>query len=181
AELQLQGVPYETAVKYLTDWELRQKWDKTFAVIDILEKIGNFKVIYCSNKMPIFCKKREMVLACLDHHDQRYHTQTMCSISHPSVPHIAKTNKLIRANTFMFGVVIRPVDDGTQSSKVTVITQVDLKGSAPQHIKNSHLANSPIKWMKMMRRYHKKHRDDVKNNEETSNGNSTNNNNNVTD
>lgn len=34
------------AVKYITDWEQRQKWDKTFDVIDILERSGNFNVIY---------------------------------------------------------------------------------------------------------------------------------------
>ncbi|XP_020916766.1 uncharacterized protein LOC110254146, partial [Exaiptasia diaphana] len=156
ADLHLQGIPYKTAVQYFTDWEVRQRWDKTFGVVDILEKIGKFKVVYCSNKMPTFCKNRDMVLACLDHPGQQYHIQIMCSILHPVVPQNLKTNK-IRANTSSFGIIIRPVDDGTQSSKVTVITQVDLKGSAPKFIKNGYLENNPIKWIKMMKKYYKKH------------------------
>lgn len=34
------------AVKLMTDWKLRQEWDKTAAVVDVLDRIGNFKVVY---------------------------------------------------------------------------------------------------------------------------------------
>lgn len=35
-----------TAVKLMTDWKLRQEWDKTASVVDVLDRIGNFKVVY---------------------------------------------------------------------------------------------------------------------------------------
>lgn len=66
-----------------------------------------------------------------------------------------------RAESFISGIIVRPVNDGTQSSKVTVITQVDLRGTAPQGIKNSFLAGNPIKWMQMLKKYYAKHKDDV--------------------
>ena len=34
------------AVKLMTDWKLRQEWDKTATVVDVLDRIGNFKVVY---------------------------------------------------------------------------------------------------------------------------------------
>ena len=30
----------------MTDWKLRQEWDKTASVVDVLDRIGNFKVVY---------------------------------------------------------------------------------------------------------------------------------------
>lgn len=162
AVLHLEGVPYKIAVKYITDWEERRKWDKTFSVIDILERIGNFKVIYCSLKMPLLCNQREMVLACLERHDfdQRCHIQAMCSILHPSVPQVVQS-KSIRAESFISGIIVRPINDGTQSSKVTVISQVDLRGTAPQGIKNNFLAGNPIKWMQMFKKYYAKHKNEA--------------------
>ncbi|KAK3751649.1 hypothetical protein QZH41_020134, partial [Actinostola sp. cb2023] len=148
-------------VKYLTDWELRRKWDKTFAVIDVLEKHGNFKVLYCSCLMPSLCKKREMLLACIERHDfdQRCHIQAMCSILHPSVPVVQP--KHIRAEVFTSGIIIRPINDGSESSEVTVIAQIDLRGSAPQSVKNSYLADNPIEQMRMLKRYFKKHHEEL--------------------
>ena len=30
----------------MTDWKLRQEWDKTAAIVDVLDRIGNFKVVF---------------------------------------------------------------------------------------------------------------------------------------
>jgi len=48
----------------------------------------NLYYIFSSCLMPSLCKKREMLLACIERHDfdQRCHIQAMCSILHPSVP-----------------------------------------------------------------------------------------------
>lgn len=62
-----------------------------------------------------------------------------------------------RAETILSGTIIRPVDDGSQSSTVTIITQMKLRGSAPQFIKNSYLAGSPVKRMQMLKKFYIKH------------------------
>jgi hypothetical protein len=67
---------------------------------------------------------------------------------------------VLRAENLISGIIIRPVNDGTQSSKVTVITQVDLRGQASQDIKNSYLAKHPIKWMQMLKKCYAKHKED---------------------
>lgn len=65
-----------------------------------------------------------------------------------------------RAETILSGTIIRPVEDGSQSSTVTIITQMKLKGSAPQFIKNSYLAGSPVKRMQLLRKFYIKHQGD---------------------
>ena len=65
-----------------------------------------------------------------------------------------------RAETILSGTIIRPVGDGSQSSSVTIITQMKLKGSAPQFIKNSYLAGSPVKRMQLLKKYYIKHQGD---------------------
>lgn len=60
----------------------------------------------------------------------------------------------------MSGTIIRPIDDGLQSSKVTIITQMKLNGSAPGFIQKNYLAESPVKRMHMLKKYYLKHQED---------------------
>lgn len=69
-----------------------------------------------------------------------------------------------RAETILSGTIIRPVDDGSESSTVTIVTQMKLKGSAPQFVKNSYIADNPVKRMHMLRKFYIKHKDDKQRN-----------------
>ncbi|CAH3117441.1 uncharacterized protein [Pocillopora verrucosa] len=157
AVLRLEDVPFKTAVKLMTDWKLRQEWDKTASVVDVLDRIGNFKVVYNRLKMPLFCTKRDVVLASLERYDSDQHCYILAlrSTEHPLMKDSVKSN-FVRAETILSGTIIRPVDDGSTSSTVTVITQMKLMGSAPQFIKNSYLACSPVKRMQLMRKFYLK-------------------------
>ena len=66
-----------------------------------------------------------------------------------------------RAETIVSGTLIRPVDDGSQSSTVTIITQMRLRGSAPQFIKNGFLADNPVEQMQMLKKFYIKHQGEV--------------------
>lgn len=157
AVLQLEDVPFKTAVKLMTDWKLRQEWDKTAAVVDVLDRIGNFKVVYNRLKMPLFCTKRDVVLASLERYDSDQHCYILAlrSTEHPLIQDTYKSN-FVRAETILSGTIIRPVDDGSTSSTVTIITQMKLRGSAPQFIKNNYLAGSPVKRMQLLRKFYMK-------------------------
>lgn len=161
AVLQLEDVPFKKAVKLMTDWKLRQEWDKTAAVVDVLDRIGNFKVVYNRLKMPLFCTKRDAVLASLERYDSDQHCYILAlrSTEHPLIQETQKSS-FVRAETILSGTIIRPVEDGSQSSTVTIITQMKLKGSAPQFIKNSYLAGSPVKRMQLLRKFYIKHQGD---------------------
>lgn len=163
AVLQLEDIPFQKAVKLMTDWKLRQEWDKTAAVVDVLDRIGNFKVVYNRLKMPLFCTNRDVVLASLERYDsdQRCYILALRSTEHPLIQQNHSNSKTVRAETILSGTVIRPVDDGSESSTVTIITQMKLKGSAPQFVKNSYIAGSPLKRMQMMRKFYIKHKDNT--------------------
>lgn len=161
AVLSLDGISYKRAVSLITNWKIRREWDKTFDIVDVLERIGNFKVMYKILKTPWFCNKRDLVLAQLGRSDPDQHCYILAwkSTDHPSVPAPPKSN-LIRAEALLSGTIIRPVGEGAQSSRVTVITQMNLRGSAPQGLCNSYLAGNPVKWLQMLKKYHLAHKDD---------------------
>lgn len=163
AVLQLEGVPFQKAVKLMTDWKLRQEWDKTAAIVDVLDRIGNFKVVFNRLKMPLFCTSRDVVLASLERYDsdQRCYILALRSTEHPLIQQSHNTSSTVRAETILSGTVIRPVEDGSQSSTVTIITQMKLKGSAPQFMKNSYIAGNPVKRMQMLKKFYIKHKDDT--------------------
>ncbi|XP_068705635.1 uncharacterized protein [Montipora foliosa] len=163
AVLQLEGVPFKKAVKLMTDWKLRQEWDKTAAVVDVLDRIGNFKVVYNCLKMPLFCTNRDVVLASLERYDSDQHCYILAlrSTEHPLIQQAHNKSNIVRAETILSGTVIRPVEDGSESSKVTIITQMKLKGSAPQFMKNSYIAGSPVKRMQLLKKFYIKHKDDA--------------------
>lgn len=62
------------------------------------------------------------------------------------------------------GLVIRPIEDGSQSSKVTIICQV--KGSVPSKVKNTFLAAKPAKWIAELKKHHAKMSQEVQVKEE---------------
>lgn len=163
AVLQLEGVPFKKAVKLITDWKLRQEWDKTAAVVDVLDRIGNFKVVYNCLKMPLFCTNRDVVLASLERYDSDQHCYILAlrSTEHPMIQQAHNKSNVVRAETILSGTVIRPVGDGSESSTVTIITQMKLKGSAPEFMKNSYIAGNPVKRMHMLKKFYIKHKDDT--------------------
>lgn len=54
-------------------------------------------------------------------------------------------------------MIIRGINDGLESSEVTIISQIDLRGTAPQFVKNNYLADNGLEQMRMMKRYYRKH------------------------
>lgn len=64
----------------------------------------------------------------------------------------------IRADDQLSGIIIRPVGDGTSSSKISFIYRVKFRGSAPRGIKKSYLANQSITMLRRMKKYHDKKR-----------------------
>jgi len=54
-------------------------------------------------------------------------------------------------------MIIRGINDGSESSEVTIITQIDLRGTAPQFVKNNYLAENALDQIRMLKRYYKKH------------------------
>lgn len=62
---------------------------------------------------------------------------------------------------FTSGMIIRGIDDGEDASEVTIITQIDLRGTAPQFVRNSYLAENALDQIRMLKRYYKKHHAEV--------------------
>jgi len=147
SNMTLTGIPYKKAINLITDIKLRREWDQQYRKLDVLEKIGNFQVIYCQLKMPTFYKPRELVEAVMervdDSEDNKCHIVVYRTTSHPSIP---TPKKCIRAESPLSGIIIRPVDDGSESSRITVLSQYRLHGSAPRMSKNRFISSQPVEW-----------------------------------
>ena len=57
-----------------------------------------------------------------------------------------------RLDTGICGAIIRPYHDATQSSKITLITQV--RGSVPSSLKSTYLIGNPSKWLIWLKKHH---------------------------
>ncbi|CAH3045073.1 unnamed protein product [Porites lobata] len=145
----LKDVPYRDAIDLLSDWDERGKWDKTFDGVSFLDQMGDFKVLKCSHNK----KNRCLVLASLDREDEEpYYAWAWKSANHPSVPGEDTKLTVMRLDTGICGAIIRPYHDATQSSKITLITQV--RGSIPSSLKSTYLIGNPSKWLIWLKKHH---------------------------
>ncbi|XP_073234766.1 lipoxygenase homology domain-containing protein 1-like isoform X3 [Porites lutea] len=145
----LKDVPYRDAIDLLSDWDERGKWDKTFDGVSFLDQMGDFKVLKCSHNK----KNRCLVLASLDREDEEpYYAWAWKSANHPSVPGEDTKLTVMRLDTGICGAIIRPYHDATQSSKITLITQV--RGSVPSSLKSTYLIGNPSKWLIWLKKHH---------------------------
>lgn len=157
ADLTVENVPFKKAVELITEIRHRKEWDCLHSHLDVVETLGNFKVVYSQMNMPMFCKKREFLEAMSQRVSEKgsncYHMLAFRSTTHPNVP---PTKDIIRADDQLSGIIIRPVGDGMTSSKTTFIFRVKFRGSAPRSIKKSYLANQSVEMVRQMKKYHEK-------------------------
>ncbi|XP_065844349.1 START domain-containing protein 10-like [Oscarella lobularis] len=151
--LQYPGVPMKDVVELLTDIDLRKKWDTQFASIEVIESNDDHKVIHWVGKFPFPCKNRDVVQTCTV---RKGDDKTMILYKHATHPKAPPQSNLVRAQTIFSGVVVRPNADDPNSSKVTLIFQIDFKGSIPASVINFLSTSSPLKSRDEMVKYYKK-------------------------
>ncbi|XP_032242918.1 uncharacterized protein LOC5517079 isoform X1 [Nematostella vectensis] len=146
ATMTLRHISYDQARRRIMNWDVRMEWDKTFDDVIILDRTYHFNVIHCS------IKRQGLTLAILEDidPDEPYHACVWKVTDFPDYQP-ASPCKMLKYETMMSGLVIRPIDNGSQSSKVTLLCQV--KGSVSQPLRNTFLTGSPEKWLEMLKKY----------------------------
>ncbi|XP_048581726.1 uncharacterized protein LOC116621091 isoform X2 [Nematostella vectensis] len=155
----LEGIPFDDAIQLISNLELRKKWDMTFQKVIILEDGGDEHIVYCCLRMPRLFRMCDLVISTKNkryHGDEPCHVTAWCSTSHSSVSEEA-TATLKRLNVRLSGLVIRPKDDGSQSSKVTLLTRMKITEATSWLLKSTYLNGHPAQWIKQLHEYYREH------------------------
>ncbi|XP_071795472.1 uncharacterized protein [Asterias amurensis] len=155
AYMDFSGIPCEKVLEFFTDAELRKKWSRKTPNYEILEEREDFKIVYTVIKMPMACDDRDVV-QCIQirtDEEQKRHVVLYKSCNHPNKP---PTKGTTRAEVGTMGLVIRPKDDDETSTRVTWLSQINLKGWALKMIVNRVTVGYPVSLCDDLQQYWKK-------------------------
>ncbi|XP_072045030.1 uncharacterized protein [Amphiura filiformis] len=155
AYMEFSGIPCDKVLELLTNVEERKKWNKKTPTYEVLEERDDFKIIYQVIKMPTACDDRDMVQSTIvrSDADQKRHVLLYKACNHPNKP----PNKgAIRADVTLMGVVIRPKEEEENTTKLTWISQISLKGWVPKMVVNRVTMGYPVSLHDDLSQYWKK-------------------------
>ena len=145
----LVGFSKETVWTAIYDTRIRKEWDKIFfkflVIEDDDEKMET--VLYYSIKAPLgisnrdFLQRRKILL---NYPKDGVDTMHFKSIEHPDVP---KYKGTIRAETIISGYILEQIQDDPPITKLTIISQNDIKGLIPKYIVNMASGRAPKQWV----------------------------------
>eukprot|EP00658_Telonema_sp_P-2_P008532 TRINITY_DN13217_c0_g1_i22.p1 TRINITY_DN13217_c0_g1~~TRINITY_DN13217_c0_g1_i22.p1 ORF type:complete len:542 (+),score=121.91 TRINITY_DN13217_c0_g1_i22:276-1901(+) len=140
--------PAHCCYRALCELEERRTWDKNTEEMKILERLDENSCLYYSLVQGIFGMQprdfldlRHMVVL-----PNGTHVIVFVSAESDQCP--AKPG-VVRGCTILSGQMIKPVDNN--SCLLTVVSQVDIKGSIPVYLVNKVAARSPIEWFHSLR------------------------------
>ncbi|XP_065844791.1 steroidogenic acute regulatory protein, mitochondrial-like [Oscarella lobularis] len=150
--LKCPGVPAADAVELVTNYELRQKWEKRFYVVKVLEEFPTYKTVYWAVKFPPPCSNRDVVQHIKIKVDG---DATMILYKHTTHPAMPEQPGIVRSETIFSGTIIRPDPNDANSSTISILFQVDLKGWIPAFVINILAASTPLEWRGELVKYHR--------------------------
>lgn len=147
----MEGILPSTVFEVMTNQEIRRQWDKVLSNFEILEDnpAEGRSVLYYIVKTPIGTSNRDFLQQRKIKRDfptQGTYTMHFKSVTHERMP---EKPKIVRADTLISGYIIEPSLDekGRPSTKLTIISQNDIKGIVPKAIVNIAASRAPRQWV----------------------------------
>lgn len=145
----LRGIPKEIVFEAIYDTDIRQQWDKLFHHFEVVEhdeeKMDT--VLYYVIKAPIGISNRDFLQRRKVIHDFPKKGVTYMhfkSIEHEDKPPV---KGIVRAETIISGYVIEQIEDNPPTTRLTVISQNDIKGLIPKYLVNMASGKAPKQWI----------------------------------
>ena len=143
----VENITPEVIYEVMANQEIRSKWDKVISNFEIIEDFPDEgrSVLYYMVKTPIGVSNRDFV-------QQRKVkknfpvegaiTMHFKSVTHPKCPEKSRT---VRAETLISGYIMEPATDskGRPSTRLTIISQNDIKGVVPKTLVNMAAGKGP--------------------------------------
>jgi hypothetical protein len=138
----------EQVFEAISNVSIRKQWDKIFAEFKVVESNDTDEILYMSIKAPMLIKDRDFV--------QRrkiwnqFPDEDSVILHFKSVEHhlCPVKSSHIRANTIISGYYIQTISKNPLRTRLTGITQTDIKGMIPKMIVNRISQSAPKEWMK---------------------------------
>lgn len=139
----------ETILEVLNNAKVRQSWDKVLCNFELIEDFTDHQVIYFMIKTPIGISNRDF----LQQRKTKYDfplpgliSMHFKSVQHPRCP---DKPKIVRGDTVISGYILERYNNakGRESTKLTIITQNDIKGLVPKSIVNMAASKAPKQWV----------------------------------
>lgn len=145
----LQGIPKDIVFEAIYDTEIRQQWDKLFHHFEVVEHDEEkmITVLYYIIKAPIGISNRDFLQRRKVIHDFPKKGVTYMhfkSIEHKDKPPV---KGIIRAETIISGYVLEQIEDDPPTTRLTVISQNDIKGLIPKYLVNMASGKAPKQWI----------------------------------
>lgn len=142
----LLGISPDRVFKMISELEIRKQWDNILSDLEVFGKINeNVDHMYSLYKAPIgltnrdFCQGR---IKAVGYRDVPFMIHFK-SVEHPDCP---PKCGVVRAHTFISGYIIRGCQEPDGGTRMTILTQTDIKGKVPTFIVNLAAAKAPVNW-----------------------------------
>eukprot|EP00743_Colponemidia_sp_Colp-15_P003518 GILK01003796.1.p1 GENE.GILK01003796.1~~GILK01003796.1.p1 ORF type:complete len:801 (+),score=136.12 GILK01003796.1:104-2506(+) len=146
---EFEGISREVLFKTIFDVEVRAAWDKTFSDFRVADVLGEDDILYYGIKGPWGITNRDFVQRRSIRHIESEQMTIMLykSVDTEKVP---LRKGYIRANTLLSGYIIRTDPKNPNVTKLTIISQNDLKGLLPKALVNAFAGRAPLDWINAM-------------------------------
>lgn len=140
------GVDLMVAFFLFADHKERVKWDKVFAVMDLIEtNLQGSEIVYSLMKVPaVTARDFLQYRRCKIMEDGSIHI-VLRSAEHPNMP---EQKGAIRAESYIAGYILQQSYEGnTPVLNIFLMTCVDIKGLIPKWVINATAPRKPAEWV----------------------------------
>jgi hypothetical protein len=147
--LRFPGIPPSDVIEMITNLDVRRRWDTRFVTIEILDEFPMYKLVYWRIRMPFGTYDRDLV-QCISHRVEE--STGLRYVLYKSTTDDRKPEQpgLVRAQTILSGVLIRPEEGDVNSTRLTLLLQNDPMGWIPKYIVNLFASRAPFEWRDAM-------------------------------
>ena len=149
----LEGIPFDIAWKAIADTNLRIKWEKLFLNFESVENHpeNDTEIIYFNMKAPFPVQDRDFLQRKTVLYDYPVKGQVLIHIESVECDKKPPSSKYVRAQTIVAGYLFKELSKFPLRCSITIINQVDLKGSIPRYLINMHAASGSRDWVESYR------------------------------
>ena len=143
-----EGIPYDIMWKALADANLRKSWETLFLNFESVEtRPDGTELIYYSMKAPFPVQDRDFLQRKTVLHDYPAKGQVLLHFVSVESDKKPPLKKYVRANTMVAGYLIKELSKFPLRCSISLVNQVDLKGSIPKYLINMFAANGSRDWV----------------------------------
>jgi hypothetical protein len=144
----LEGIPFDIIWKAIADTTLRKTWERLFLNFESIETCPDgTELIYYNMKAPFPVQDRDFLQRKTVLHDFPAKGQVLLHFMSVESDKRPPLKKYVRANTLVAGYLIKELSKFPLRCSISLVNQVDLKGSIPKSLIKMFSASGSRDWV----------------------------------